>query len=151
MMPTLMVTALSTMKQEYLSQGAGALNFTRNLGGAIGVNVVAVVLDQRTAFYADAFAGLQTPDNSATRYFMQQLGHILNQMGWPLEMMRPGVLHLVGQSVYSQASMMAFKDVFLFIALAFFITMVPALLLRDAYPKPKPRPETKPAPAARGG
>ena len=151
MMPTLMVTALSTTKQEYLSQGAGALNFTRNLGGAIGVNAVAVLLDQRTAFYADAFAGLQTPDNSATRYFMQQLGHILNQLGWPFELMRSGVLHLVGRSVYSQASMMGFKDVFLFIAVAFFVMMIPALLLRDKYPVSRPRPETRPAPAARGG
>ncbi|MDP6691203.1 MAG: DHA2 family efflux MFS transporter permease subunit [Alphaproteobacteria bacterium] len=147
MMPTLMVTAVSTLKQEYLSQGAGALNFMRNLGGAVGVNMVAVLLGQRTAFFSDAYAGLQTPDNSATQHFMLQFAHILNQLGWPFEMTRSGVLYLVGRSVHSQASMMAFKDVFLFIALAFFAAMIPALLLRETRPKPKARP----VPAARTG
>ena len=137
MMPTMMVTAVSALKQEHLSQGAGALNFMRNLGGAIGVNVIAVTLLQRTAFFSDAFAGLQTPDNSATRHFMSQLGHILSQLGWPFEMTHSGVLYLIGSSVYSQASMMAFRDVFLFIAVAFFVAMFPALLLRDWQPKPK--------------
>ncbi len=147
MMPTLMVTAVSTLSQEYLSQGAGALNFMRNLGGAVGVNVVAVLLDQRTAFFSDAYAGLQTPDNSATQQFMYQTGHILSQLGWPFEMVRSGVLYLVGRSVHSQASMMAFRDVFLFVALAFFIAMIPALLLRDQQPKLKARR----VPAARPG
>ena len=98
MMPTMMVTAVSALKQEHLSQGAGALNFMRNLGGAIGVNVIAVTLLQRTAFFSDAFAGLQTPDNSATQHFMSQLGHILSQLGWPFEMTQSGVLYLIGSS-----------------------------------------------------
>ena len=82
---------------------------------------------------------------------MQQLGPILNQLGWPFEMMRSGVLHLVGRSVYSQANMMAFKDVFLFIAVAFFAAMIPALLLRDSRPKPKGRPESRTVAAVRPG
>ena len=141
MMPTMMVTAVSALKQEHLSQGAGALNFMRNLGGAIGVNVIAVTLLQRTAFFSDAFAGLQTPDNSTTQHFMSQFGHMLSQLGWPFEMTQSGVLYLVGRSVYSQASMMAFRDVFLFIAVAFFVAMIPALLLRDWQAKPRSRSE----------
>ncbi len=141
MMPTMMVTAVSALKQEHLSQGAGALNFMRNLGGAIGVNVIAVTLLQRTAVFSDAFAGLQTPDNSTTQHFVSQFGHMLSQLGWPFEMTQSGVLYLVGRSVYSQASMMAFRDVFLFIAVAFFVAMIPALLLRDWQAKPRSRSE----------
>ncbi len=140
MMPTMMVTAVSTLKPDHLSQGAGALNFMRNLGGAVGINIIAVTLEQRTAFFSDAFAGLQTPDNSATQQFMLEIGHLLSQLGWPFEMARTGVLYLVGQSVYSQASMMAFRDLFLFVAVAFFIAAIPALLLRDWKPRPKARP-----------
>ena len=147
MMPTLMVTAVSTLKPEILSQGAGALNFMRNLGGAVGINVIAVLLDQRTAFFSEAFAGLQTPDNSTTQQFMMQFGHILTQLGWPFEMARSGVLYLVGQSVYMQASMMAFKDLFLFVAMAFFVAVIPALFLRD----PRRKYESRPAPMARTG
>jgi hypothetical protein len=140
MMPTLMVTAVSTLKPENLSQGAGALNFMRNLGGAVGINVIAVLLDQRTAFFSEAFAGLQTPDNSTTQQFMMQFGYILSQLGWPFEMVRSGVLYLVGQSVYMQASMMAYRDLFLFVATAFFVAVIPAMFLRDSARKNKPRP-----------
>ncbi|MFP6707170.1 MAG: DHA2 family efflux MFS transporter permease subunit [Alphaproteobacteria bacterium] len=147
MMPTLMVTAVSTLKPEILSQGAGALNFMRNLGGAVGINVIAVLLDQRTAFFSEAFAGLQTPDNSTTQQFMMQFGHILTQLGWPFEMARSGVLYLVGQSVYMQASMMAFKDLFLFVAMAFFMAVIPALFLRD----PRRKYESRSALTARTG
>jgi EmrB/QacA subfamily drug resistance transporter len=140
MMPTLMVAAVSTLKPDMLSQGAGALNFMRNLGGAVGINVIAVLLGQRTAFFSDAFAGLQTPDNSATQHFMLQFGYLLGQLGWPFEMTRSGVLYLIGRSVYMQASMMAFKDLFLFVAVCFFVAIIPALLMRDRRPKGKSRP-----------
>ena len=78
-----------------------------------------------------AFAGLQTPDNSATLHLMSQFGRILGQLGWPFEMMPAGALYLVGRSIYSQASMMAFSDAFLFMALLYFVTMIPALFLID--------------------
>ncbi len=140
MMPSLTVSAVSTLKPELLSQGSGALNFSRNLGGAIGVNLLALTLERRTAFFSDAFAGLQTPDNAATLQIMTQLGHLLGQLGWPFEMTPAGALYLVGRSVYSQASMMAYGDVFLLVAVVYFATMIPALLLRD-------RPTTSKIPA----
>ncbi|MBT6974773.1 MAG: DHA2 family efflux MFS transporter permease subunit [Rhodospirillaceae bacterium] len=144
MMPTLTVTAVSTLKPELLSQGSGALNFSRQLGGAVGVNVLALILGQRTAFFSDAFAGQQIPDNSATLQLMSQFGRMLGQLGWPFEMMRPGALYLVGRSVYSQASMMAFSDAFLFMAVLYFITMIPALFLMDLPIKTKFRTMLRP-------
>ena len=145
-MPTLTVSAVATLKPEQLSQGAGAINFTRQLGGAVGVNLMALLLERRTAFFSDAFAGLQTPDNIATMHLLGQIGRMLGQLGWPFEMTPAGALYLVHRSVYAQASMMAFRDVFLFIALVYFATMIPALLLRGrkaaekARSLPRPRP-----------
>ena len=146
-MPTLTVSAVATLKPEQLSQGAGAINFTRQLGGAVGVNLMALLLDRRTAFFSDAFAGLQTPDNATSMHFMTQFGRALGQLGWPFEMTPAGALYLVGRSVYAQASMMAFRDVFLFIALVYFGTMIPALLLRKRKPAAsKSEAKTRPLP-----
>jgi EmrB/QacA subfamily drug resistance transporter len=144
MMPTLTVTAVSTLKPDLLSQGSGALNFSRQLGGAVGVNILALTLGERTAFFSEAFAGLQTPDNSATAHLMSQFGHMLGQLGWPLEMLRAGALHLVGRSVYSQAAMMAFSDAFLLMAVLYFATILPALLLMDLPKKFHFRPALRP-------
>ena len=146
MMPSLTVSAVSTLKPELLSQGSGALNFSRNLGGAVGVNCLALTLDRRTAFFSDAFAGLQTPDNAATLQIMTQLSHLLGQLGWPFEMTPAGALYLVGRSVYSQANMMAFGDVFLLCAVIFFCAMIPALLLRDSRHKTKVWAKLRPRP-----
>lgn len=146
MMPTLTVSAVSTLKPELLSQGSGAMNFTRNLGGAIGVNMMALTLDRRTAFFSDAFAGSQTPDNAATLHFIAQFGRMLSQLGWPYEMAPSGALYLVGRSIYSQAAMMAYSDVFLLMALVYFFTVIPALLLRDRRPKSRTRPVLRPRP-----
>ena len=77
---------------------------------------------------------------SLTQQFMMQYGYILSQLGWPFEMTKSGVLYLVGQSVYVQASMMAYKDLFLFVAVAFFVAVIPALFLWDPKRKHKPRP-----------
>ena len=145
-MPTLTVSAVATLRPEQLSQGAGSINFTRQLGGAVGVNLMAMLLDRRTAFFSDAFASLQTPDNDTTMHLMAQFGHTLSQLGWPFEMTPAGALYLVGRSVYAQASMMAFRDVFLFIALVYFATMIPALLIRVRKPKAEARPMPRPRP-----
>ncbi len=65
-------------------------------------------------------------------------------MGWPFEMTPSGALYLVGRSVYLQANMMAFSDVFLLIAVIYFLTVIPALLLRDWRPTFDRRPQLTP-------
>jgi hypothetical protein len=57
-----------------------------------------------------------------------------------------GALYLVGRSIYSQAAMMAYSDVFLLMALVYFFTVIPALLLRDRRPKSRTRPVLRPRP-----
>lgn len=129
--PTINVTALRSLPAPLLSQGSGAVNFMRQLGGALGVNMIAVMLEHRTAVFSEAFASLQTPDNPMTQGLIQRLSGLLTQLGWPMEMHPLAALHLLGNSLYAQASMLAFRDVFLFLGMVFFVAMLPALLLRE--------------------
>ena len=145
-MPTLTVSANSNLRPEQLSQSSGAINFNRQLGGALGINLISMGLEQRTAFFADAFAGLQTPDNNSTQLLMMKFGHFLGRLGWPFEKKPAGALYLVGRSIYAQASMMAFSDVFMLIGVVYVRTMTPVLLLRDPVTKPRPRPRLRPRP-----
>jgi EmrB/QacA subfamily drug resistance transporter len=50
--PALNVGAVQTLPPESLSHGASAVNFARQLGGAVGVNLLAVLLEWRLAAYA---------------------------------------------------------------------------------------------------
>jgi MFS family permease len=133
--PTINVTALQSLSPELLGQGSGAVNFMRQIGGALGVNVIAVMLEQRTAVFSQAFASLQTADNILTQQLMQRLSGLLTQLGWPVEMHPVAALHLLGNSLHAQASMLAFRDVFLFLGMCFFFAMLPAILLRERKPK----------------
>jgi len=128
--PTINATALHSLPSHLVSQGSGAVNFMRQMGGAMGVNLIAVALEHRTAVFSQALAGSQTPDNVLTQELMQGLSSLLSQLGWPLEMHPIAALQMLGTSLYAQANMLAFRDVFLFLGVVYFIAMVPATLLR---------------------
>jgi EmrB/QacA subfamily drug resistance transporter len=51
LMPPVIVAALSLLKEEQVKQGAGLISFARQLGGAFGINLVAVVLQERGALF----------------------------------------------------------------------------------------------------
>jgi len=50
--PALNVGAVQTLPAEYLGHAAAAVNFARQLGGAVGVNLLAVLLEWRLEVYA---------------------------------------------------------------------------------------------------
>ena len=49
--PALNVGAVQTLPEEYLGHASAAVNFARQLGGAIGVNLLAVLLEWRLGFH----------------------------------------------------------------------------------------------------
>ncbi|MBL6951175.1 MAG: DHA2 family efflux MFS transporter permease subunit [Alphaproteobacteria bacterium] len=149
--PTINVTALRSLSGPLLSQGSGAVNFMRILGGALGVNLIAVALEHRTAVFSQALAGMQTPDNILTQELMQRLSGLLSQLGWPIEMHPQVALYMLGDSLYAQASMLAFRDVFLYLGLVYFVAMLPALLLRERKQKVPAMPSAARNSEARGG
>lgn len=45
MMPALSTTALNPLPNDMLAQGSGTINFSRQLGGALGVNLIAILIE----------------------------------------------------------------------------------------------------------
>ena len=82
--PTINATALHSLPSHLVSQGSGAVNFMRQFGGAVGVNMIAVSLEYRTPVFSQALAGTQTPDNVLTQDLMQGLSGLLSQLDWPV-------------------------------------------------------------------
>jgi len=56
--PSLSAGALRALPLAQISQGSGALNFIRQLGGAFGVNLFSVLLDRRTDVHAHTLSKL---------------------------------------------------------------------------------------------
>ena len=127
--PALIVAALRPLRPELLGQGAGLINFSRQLGGALGVNLLSVVLDRRTFFHSNALANLQTAANSGTAEFLRRMQDLLAQAGVPPDLQLPGALHFLDRVVYAQAYTFGFRDSFLIVAFVFALALIPAWIV----------------------
>jgi MFS family permease len=56
-LPALSLGAMRSVNRELIAQGASTINFMRQLGGAIGVSLVGIVLAWRLASHQSAVAG----------------------------------------------------------------------------------------------
>nr|MBC8242082.1 MFS transporter [Alphaproteobacteria bacterium] len=129
MLPAINVSALSALPPDKLNNGSGTINFVRLMGGAFGVNLLVVFIEQRTEFYSSVLTATQTPDNAASREIMGRISDLLSQGGLPDVLLRPGSLHFLGRVIEAQADTMGFKDGFMIIAVVFVCALLPALML----------------------
>jgi DHA2 family multidrug resistance protein len=132
--PALNLAALRALRPELLGQGAGMINFARQLGGAFGVNALSVILDQRTFFHSDTLTAMQTAGNSATAELLRQVQALLAQGGASADLQVSGALHYLGRVVYAQAYTMGFRDSFLVIAVIFVLGLIPAWMMGRSRP-----------------
>ncbi|RPJ45755.1 MAG: DHA2 family efflux MFS transporter permease subunit, partial [Betaproteobacteria bacterium] len=130
--PALNVTALRALTPDLLSQGAGMINFVRQLGGAFGVNMLSVLLDRRTFFHSDTLTAMQTAANSTTLELLRTMEALLARAGVPDDLQGPGALHFLGKVIHAQAYTMGFRDSFLVVAVVYVLAIVPAWIMARA-------------------
>jgi len=135
MKPSLNVAALRALKPEHLSQGAGMINFARQLGGAFGVTLLSMTLDRRTFFHSDTITATQTPGNSTTAEVLRTIRGLLAQTGAPEDLQAAGALHYLGTLIQAQAFTAGFRDSFLVVAIVFVVALVPAWLMGRHHPR----------------
>lgn len=106
MLPALNLGALRRLPEELMQQGSGVINFARMLGGAFGVNGIAMLLESRAAGYLDA-TGVGAAD--LHRFYDAAGGAAAG-----ITAAERGALTL------------AFRDSFLAMAVLFLLCMIPA-------------------------
>jgi EmrB/QacA subfamily drug resistance transporter len=134
--PALNLAALRPLRAEQLSQGAGMINFARQLGGAFGVNSLSVVLDRRTMFHSEALTHTQSAANTATAELLQQMQALLAHAGVSADIQMAGALNFLGRVVQAQAYTEGFRDSFLVCALIFTVALIPAWIMGMRRAKP---------------
>ncbi|WP_416427439.1 DHA2 family efflux MFS transporter permease subunit [Pseudomonas sp. App30] len=128
--PLIMVT-ISLIATAYLQpQDAGSasslFNILRNLGGAIGIALLATLLDARTKVYFDYLRESVVPGNPQVAERLGQLGERLGS--------DTAALGRLSEIVHQQALIMAYNDAFHWVGLGLGIAMV-AVMLTRALPK----------------
>ncbi len=140
--PALTAGSLRVLATEQIAQGSGSINFMRQLGGAFGVNLLSVIVAQRTALHGAALAATQTAGNSATLQAVDHLSGLLASAGLPSTQQAPAAFWFLGQALYSQAATLAFRDGFLITAGVFLLALLPTWVLGVALkrgPRRRPR------------
>lgn len=130
--PALNLAALRPLRPELLGQGAGMINFARQIGGAFGVNTLSVMLDRRTFFHGDALTSTQVAGNAATAETLSAVQAVLVQAGLAPEQQASVALHFLGRMVHAQAYTMGFRDSFMIVAVIFAVGLIPAWIIGRA-------------------
>ncbi|MDR3436257.1 DHA2 family efflux MFS transporter permease subunit [Telmatospirillum sp.] len=132
-LPSLNVGALRTLDHGLVSQGAGAINFMRQLGGAVGVSILSVYLERQTTFFAGELNALQT-GNAAAASTLDGIALLLARAGISdnvhVALRSEEAYMFLSRMIAAQASVMGFRESFLLVAIVFFTALVPAWYMR---------------------
>ena len=124
--PLIMVTISLIATAYILPQDAGSasslFNILRNLGGAIGIALLATLLDARTKTYYDYLREAIVPTNPQVA---ERMASLADRFG-----SENAALGKLSEIAHQQASIMAYNDAFHFVGIALGISMLAVLLTR---------------------
>jgi DHA2 family multidrug resistance protein len=129
MAPVINLGAVQSLPLQHLQQGAGAINFVRQLGAAFGVNLLSVALDLRSSFHRDALLATQSHGHSDTLEMVLATQRQLVGAGlsfWEEQSVSFGMLYRI---VDQRATVNGFQDGFLLLTIVFLLTLIPIALL----------------------
>lgn len=131
-MPSLSAGALKALPLSMIGQGSGVLNFTRQLGGAIGVNLLSIALERRMLLHIDAYTATQDAANSTTAELMRGVTELLAQGDTSSALWQAGAANYLGRVIAAQGAVVAYRDGFFLVGLIFILALLPALLMARA-------------------
>ena len=105
-----------------VASGSSLYNVLRNLGGAVGIALIATLLDNRTKTYFDYLRESILPSNPQAA---ERLALLTEKLG-----SETAALGKISEITHQQAQIMAFNDAFLAIALGLSISLVAILLTK---------------------
>ena len=129
-LPAVTAAALQNLSADMIAYGAGTMNFIRMLGGAMGVNCIAITLDMRSAHYFDLLVTTQQELSGATGALLDGVADLFARYGIPLTERLPHALVHLQEMVAASANALSFQDAYLALAVAFGLASLCALTLQ---------------------
>ena len=110
------------------NQASALMNIARNLGGSIGISVANVVLTQRTQFHQARLVENTIPSSPAYQSTLSQITKYFIAHGASAADASGQAMRMIGQMVRTQATILAYIDVFHVCAIAAAL-MIPLVLV----------------------
>lgn len=131
--PPITAAGLSAAPPEKMGTANGMLNFTRQMGGAFGINLLAINIERRTSNHSEVLATSQTEANSTTTELLTTVRDMLGATGIP-DVVESAIATLyLGRVVAAQATTLAFQDTFIVFAIMTFVAAGISLALWTPY------------------
>ena len=133
----LSTTTMGTLANEQIGNASGLYNLLRNVGGSIGISVVNTLVARHTQLHRNNLVHSIVAGNPAVQQqlsSLQGLVHSANAAGASLASSQ--AYKLLEGTVDTQARLLAYVDVFRYMALACFACMPLVLFFKRAKPKP---------------
>src|SRR6516162_2014266 len=115
---------------EKTDQASALINAARNIGGSIGVAVASNVLAHREQFHQSRLVDTLIPSSVQYQDTLHQLTSYFVGQGSSLLQAQQQAIQWIGQQVQTQASFLAYMDVFWVLMLVSFVAVPLALALR---------------------
>lgn len=130
-MPSMNAGALRSLPPQWVGQGSGAINFARQFGGAMGVNLLSIYLERHTQLYAQALTATQEGRGN-TADWLRDAERLLAQEGFADGIRQALAQDYLGRVVLTQASMLAFRDTFTVLVMICLMALVVVAVMRGA-------------------
>ncbi|MBT5571438.1 MAG: DHA2 family efflux MFS transporter permease subunit [Alphaproteobacteria bacterium] len=127
--PPVTAAGLAAAPAQKMGTANGMLNFTRQMGGAFGINLLAVNLERRTAYFSELLATTQTEANTTTQELLSTVRGMLDTAGLPNITEALVAKLYLGRVIAAQATALAFRDTFFVFAIVSFFAVGVALAL----------------------
>ncbi|MCL2123728.1 MAG: MFS transporter, partial [Desulfovibrionaceae bacterium] len=132
--PALNSGAVRALKPEHMGYGAGNINFMRLLGGAVGVAVLSVYLEQQTTLYCQAFNAMQTGNRIAADALVRISQTLLKAGVYDnfSNALHPSAAYFfLSETIAAKGQMMGFRESFFLTAVVFALAIIPAWFIRQ--------------------
>jgi len=136
----LSLATLRGLPPQDMLQGAGLYNLSRQVGGSMGIAVLATLVDHRTVLHHAYLAESVSPFNMATQQRLQALTAGLAGRGLDPASALAAARQALDGIVAQQSAVLAFRD-------CYWLVMILFLMLAPLVPLLR-RPPTMPAPGA---
>ncbi len=113
---------------------SGLFNMMRNLGGSVGIAVLATLLNNREKFHSNRLGESISIYSEATRERLDQLTQVFVGRGIDLTTARDQAIAAIDSTVRREALIMAYNDCFYFIGLALLLSGVAIIFFKKVKP-----------------
>jgi DHA2 family multidrug resistance protein len=135
----LSIAALGALPKKDVASGSGFFSLTRQLGGSIGIAVITTLVAKQQFVHRSQLIYDVSDLNPAYHDRLGANTAYFNTMSGDSVGIQNQALTLIDRAIDTQAALLAYRDVFYFVAAVFVLTL-PLILLLGKRPNPTPSP-----------